>query len=76
MEKTATFFGHSNISFCLKGLNDKVLSNRALNLLSHGKYAIYEPTLMGEDNQILFREILENFITRFQFNLPEIINDL
>lgn len=72
MEKTASFFGHADISFCLKALNneeDRALYNRALNLLSHGKYAIHEPTEMGEDNQELFRRILEDFTTKFQFDL-------
>lgn len=78
MEKTATFFGHSNISFCLKALDDgenSALFNRALNLLSHGGYAIHEPTPMGEDNQNLFRSILEDFITSFKFDLPEILGE-
>jgi hypothetical protein len=73
MEKTAAFFGHADISFCLKALNkpeDEALYNRALNLLSHGKYAIHEPTEMGEDNKALFRRILGDFITKFQFALP------
>jgi hypothetical protein len=75
MEKTASFFGYSDISFCLKALNreDLVLYNRALNLLSHGKYAIHEPTEMGEDNKELFRRILNDFITAFQFELPKIL---
>ena len=76
MEKTAAFFGHADISFCLKALDneeDRALDNRALNLLSHGRYAIYEPTPMGDDNQELFRRILGDFITRFQFALPEIV---
>jgi len=76
MEKTASFFGHADISFCLKVLNneeDIALYNRALNLLSHGKYAINEPTEMGEDNKDLFRRILGDFITKFQFDLPEIL---
>lgn len=76
MEKTASFFGHSDISFCLKALGkeeDLALYNRALNLLSHGKYAIHEPTEMGEDNKDLFRRILEDFTTAFQFDLPEIL---
>jgi hypothetical protein len=76
MEKTASFFGHADISFCLKALDNeenRALFNRVLNLLSHGKYAIHEPTLMGEDNKILFRQILSDFITRFQFDLPEIL---
>ena len=75
MEKTASFFGHPDISFCLKALEneeDRALYNRALNLLSHGKYAIHEPTEMGEDNKDLFRRILREFITIFKFNLPEI----
>ena len=76
MEKTASFFGHADISFCLKALDneeDRALYNRALNLLSHGKYAINEPTEMGEDNKELFRRILEDFTTKFQFALPDIL---
>lgn len=79
MEKTAAFFGHSDISFCLKALDggddNRALFNRALNLLSHGKYAIHEPTPMGEDNQNLFRQILKDFTTSFQFDLPEIFGE-
>lgn len=76
MEKTASFFGHSDISFCLKALDnedDRALYNRALNLLSHGKYAIHEPTEMGDDNKDLFRRILRDFVTKFQFALPDIV---
>lgn len=75
MEKTASFFGHADISFCLKALNneeDSTLYNRALNLLSHGKYAIHEPTEMGNDNKDLFRRILSDFLSTFQFALPEL----
>jgi hypothetical protein len=74
MEKTASFFGHADISFCLKALaseEDTALYNRALNLLSHGKYAIHEPTGMGDDNKDLFRRILKDFITTFKFALPD-----
>jgi hypothetical protein len=76
MEKTASFFGYSDISFCLKALDnedDRALFNRALNLLSHGKYAIHEPTEMGDDNKDLFRRILSDFVTKFQFALPDIV---
>jgi len=76
MEKTASFFGHTDISFCLKALSneeDRALYNRALQLLSHGKYAIHEPTEMGEDNKALFRRMLEDFTTKFQFDLPDIL---
>ena len=70
MEKTASFFGHTDISFCLKALDnedDRALYNRVLNLLSHGIYAIHEPTEMGEDNKELFRRILNDFTTKFKF---------
>lgn len=76
MEKTASFLGHSSMAFCLKALNneeDGALFNRALNLLSHGAYAIHEPTEMGEDNKELFRRILRDFITRFEFALPGVV---
>jgi hypothetical protein len=76
MEKTASFFGHLSIAFCLKALDneeDRALFNRALNLLSHGAYAIHEPTKMGEDNKELFRRILREFIARFEFALPGVV---
>lgn len=76
MEKTASFFGHSEISFCLKALDnedDTALYNRALNLLSHGKFAIQEPTEMGDDTKDLFRRIFRDFVTEFQFALPDIV---
>jgi deoxyribodipyrimidine photolyase len=76
MEKTACFFGHADISFCLKAAaseKDQALYNRALNLLSHGHYAIHEPKEMGDDNKDLFRRILSDFIAKFQFALPEIV---
>lgn len=76
MEKTASFFGHPSIAFCLKALDneeDRALFNRALNLLSHGAYAIHEPTEMGDDNKELFRRILREFIARFDFALPGVV---
>ena len=76
MEKTSSFFGHSSMAFCLKALDneeDRALFNRALNLLSHGAYAIHEPTEMGEDNKELFRRILREFITKFEFALPDVV---
>jgi hypothetical protein len=76
MEKTASFFGHVDIAFCLKALDndeDRALYNRILNLLSHGKYAVHEPAEMGEDNKALFRRILSDFTTKFQFDLPDIL---
>ena len=73
LEKTASFFGHEDLRVCLAGLQDEALYNRALNLLSHGKYAIYEPIEMVDDNKVLFRRILNDVLDRFQFALPELV---
>lgn len=73
LEKTASFFGQEDLRFCLQGLKDEALYNRALNLLSHGKYAISEPVEMVEDNKKLFRQILTDFLDRFKFVLPEML---
>jgi hypothetical protein len=72
LEKTAIFFGNDDFSRCIHGVDDEVLYARALNLLSHGKYDIYQPTEMGDDNKRLFRQILESFLGRYQFALPDI----
>lgn len=73
LEKTASFLGHDDLRVCLAGLRDEVLYNRALNLLSHGKYAINEPVEMVDDNKELFRRILNDVLDRFQFALPELV---
>lgn len=73
MEKTATFFGYDDFSKCIHGIQDEVLYARALNLLSHGKYSIYEPVEMGDDTKNLFIKILEEFLNKYTFELPEII---
>ena len=72
LEKTASFFGHEDLRVCLAGLNDEVLYNRALNLLSHGKYAINEPVEMGDDNKDLFRRILNDVLVRYEFAIPKL----
>ncbi|WPD21857.1 MAG: AAA family ATPase [Candidatus Electrothrix scaldis] len=73
LEKTAIFFGHDDFSTCIHGVEDEVLYARALNLLSHGKYAIYEPREMVEDTKQLFCQILNAFLNRYQFALPEVL---
>ena len=70
LEKTSTFFGYDDFSRCIHGIEDEILYSRALNLLSHGKYSIYEPVEMGEDNKILFKNILQAFLNKYQFDLP------
>lgn len=72
LEKTATFFGRDDFSACIHGLDDADLFSRALNLLSHGKYDIYQPSVMVDDNKKLFRQILDAFLGRYEFVLPEI----
>lgn len=75
LEKTATFFGKKDFSACLEGVEDDALFSRALNLLSHGRYSLYEPTEMLEDNKQLFRDILSAFLSKHQFDLPALLNE-
>ncbi|WP_025769530.1 AAA family ATPase [Thioalkalivibrio sp. HK1] len=72
LEKIATFLGHGDLRVCLKDLDDEALYNRALNLLSHGKYSVSDPTVMGEDNKQLFRRMFDDIVKRFEFALPEL----
>jgi AAA domain len=72
LEKTATFFGNDDFSSCIHGLDDEDLFARALNLLSHGKYDVYQPAEMVDDNKRLFRQVLDAFLGRYQFTLPDI----
>lgn len=72
MEKTALFFGSKDFSSCIQGIDDEVLYARALNLLSHGKYSVYEPREMVTDTKDLFKKIYSAFIDRYRFELPEI----
>lgn len=75
LEKTATFFGYSEIGKCIHGIDDAVLFERALNLFSHGKYSIYDPVEMGEDNKDLFERIFNAFIDKYKFDFPKIFNE-
>lgn len=72
MEKTASFFGFEDFSSCVTGIENEALFSRVLNLLSHGKYSAYEPKAMGLDNQQLFKNILDAFLQRYPFQLPNI----
>lgn len=75
LEKTATFFGYEKIDKCIHGLDDEVLFERALQLFSHGKYSIFDPTEMIGDNKDLFKRIFNGFITKYEFHFPEIFNE-
>ena len=73
LEKTATFFGSDDFSYCIHGIEDEELYARALNLLSHGKHSVYEPKEMVEDNKNLFKAILSKFLNEYKFDLPNIL---
>lgn len=72
LEKTATFFGYGSIERCIVGLDDEVLFKRALQLFSHGKYSVFDPAEMVSDTKELFKKILDGFLDKYEFNLPEI----
>jgi len=74
LEKTSSFFGYNDFGKCIHGVNDKVLYERALNLLSHGKYSVYEPVDMVDDTKDLFKRILTEFLEKYKFDLPVIFN--
>lgn len=72
LEKTSSFFGYNDFGRCIHGLEDELLFNRALNLLSHGAYSIFNPVPMVGDNKALFKNILQAFLDKYQFDLPAI----
>ncbi|HHX4905852.1 TPA: AAA family ATPase [Acinetobacter baumannii] len=72
MEKTASFFGAEDFSFCMKNIDNEKLFSRALNLMSHGQYSVYEPRKMLPDNQKLFKDILDAFLENYPFQLPNL----
>lgn len=75
LEKTASFFGFDKIDECIHDLeDDEVLLERALQLFSHGKYSIFDPVEMGDDNKELFKRILNGFLAKYKFHFPEIFN--
>lgn len=73
LEKTSSFFGYNEFGKCIHGIEDEVLFERALNLLSHGKYSVYEPKDMSKDNSDLFKRILESFLEKYKFDLPQLL---
>ncbi|WP_225115533.1 AAA family ATPase [Escherichia coli] len=72
LEKTSAFFGFKDFSGCIHGIDDEVLFSRALNLLSHGDYSLFDPKELTEDNKQLFSSILNGFLERYAFDLPDI----
>jgi hypothetical protein len=72
LEKTAVFHGYGHFSACIKKSQndaDGILHQRFIDLLSHGKYSLYEPKEMGDETRDYFRTILYGFLERYPFNL-------
>lgn len=71
LEKTAGFHGYKNFSDCItKDENDEdQLYARQINVLNHGKYSIYEPTEMLQENKDMFCKILNDFLKNYKFNI-------
>jgi len=72
LERTSTFFGFSEFSHCIRGIEDEVLFSRAVNLLSHGRYSMFEPMEMVPDTKELFTRILDGYLERYEYQFPEI----
>jgi len=71
LEKTAVFHGHGHFSACIKKDShdaDGILHQRFIDLLSHGKYSLYEPKDMGDETRDYFRTILYGFLADYPFN--------
>lgn len=77
MEKTATFHGFNHVGDIIKQITDDqdgTLHHRYVQLLSHGKYSLFEPMEMMEENKEIFRRILNNFMANYHFN-PKIFQE-
>lgn len=71
LEKTALFHGHTHFGACIKRDADDadgVLHQRFVDLLSHGKYSLFQPAEMGEETREYFRRIVRGFLGRYPFN--------
>lgn len=72
LEKTAQFHGFKKFSDCLGDAKteEEVEENACLiNLMSHGRYALFEPREMVPDNKEHFKNALNRFLARYPFNL-------
>ena len=81
LEKTALFLGNRHFSACIEDAADDadgILHQRFVDLLSHGKYSMYEPTEIGDETKDYFLTILRGFVEHHPFNreiLPEPAED-
>lgn len=70
LEKTASFHGYAHFSSCIRkgDAENEPVYTRIVNLLSHGKYSLFDPKEMVEENKEYFRNILNNFLEDYNFN--------
>lgn len=71
LEKTALFHGYTHFGACIKKDADDAdgaLHQRFVDLLSHGKYSLYEPVEMGDETKKIFRKIVREFLDRYPYN--------
>lgn len=71
LEKTALFHGYTHFGACIKKDSDDadgILHQRFVDLLSHGKYSLYEPVDMGEETKKFFRKIVRDFLDCYPYN--------
>lgn len=80
LEKTASFFGYTHFQECLKinkekhidnRLNDKDYYERAIQVLNHGGYSLFEPVKIKGDTKNMFSDILNLFLDNFKFNIEK-----
>jgi hypothetical protein len=75
LEKTAIFFGRQHISSCFSGLPKKAVYARFLNVRSHAKYSVFEADPIHDADKKMFREILNAFLDRYEFVLPDVLGN-
>ena len=75
LEKTASFLGKDDFRACLEGFDEQEIYSRALDILSHGNFSLFEPVEMLEDNKVLFQKILNMFIEKYNFDLPSLLSE-
>ncbi len=75
LEKTAIFFGRQHISTCFNGLPKKSVYARFLNVRSHAKYSVFEADPIHAADKKMFREILNAFLARYEFALPDVLGN-
>lgn len=76
LEKTAGYFGYRSFDQCFnKESETRKLDSRFLNTYSHGKDSSLQFSEPPEEHKEKFKEILEAFINKYEFNIPETVQE-